>query len=205
MDGVFMKKRSLWLLLFALLAAGTMALLAALQMEQQALSGKLIRLHVVANSDSELDQSRKLRVRDAVLTVTQPLLSEADDPEQALIQALPEIQAAAEACLNGADSVRVSFGPERFPTRVYDSFSLPAGVYRSLRVTIGSGEGHNWWCVVFPSICFRATADDLEAAAASGGFTEEEVALITESDQNYRLKFKAIELLQELKNRLFRE
>lgn len=200
-----MKKRSFFVLFLALLAAGSLALLAALQMEQQSLSGKLIRLHVVANSDTESDQALKLQVRDAVLAVTQPLLSGADDPEQALSQALPEIQAVAEKCLDGAYPVRVSFGRERFPTRVYDSFSLPAGVYRSLRVTIGDGAGHNWWCVVFPSICFRATADDLEAAAAAGGFTEDEVSLITESGEGYRLKFKAIELLQELKDRLFAE
>ena len=200
-----MKKRSFFVLFLALLAAGSLALLAALQMEQQSLSGKLIRLHVVANSDTESDQALKLQVRDAVLAVTQPLLSGADDPEQALSQALPEIQAAAEKCLDGAYPVRVSFGRERFPTRVYDSFSLPAGVYRSLRVTIGDGAGHNWWCVVFPSICFRATADDLEAAAAAGGFTEDEVSLITESGEGYRLKFKAIELLQALKDRLFAE
>lgn len=182
-----------------------MSLFAALQIEQQTLAGKLIRLHVVANSDSESDQSMKLQVRDAILAVTQPLFSDADDPEQALLRALPEIQRAAEKCLGGAYPVRVSFGWEEFPTRVYDSFSLPAGVYRSLRVTIGSGKGHNWWCVVFPSICFRATAADLEAAAVSGGFTEEEVSLITESGERYRLKFKAIELLQELKNLLLPE
>ena len=198
-----MKKRKLGILFTAALAAGMLSTLAALQMQQQALSEKLIRLHVVANSDSEEDQALKLQVRDAVLGVTEPLLETAEDPELAILQALPAIEEAADTCLDGQYPVTVSFGNEEFPTRVYDSFSLPAGVYRSLRVTIGAGEGHNWWCVVFPSICFRATTADLEEAAAAAGFTEAEVQLITEADGGYELKFKSLELLQKIKDWLF--
>ena len=83
--------------------------------------------------------------------------------------------------------------------RLYENFSLPAGVYTALRVTIGEGEGQNWWCVAFPSICFRATTADLEAAAVSAGFTGEEIALITEANEGYVLKFKLLELLDRLK------
>ena len=109
----------------ALLAALT-ATAAAQQLDQQTLAGKLIRLHVVANSDSEQDQAVKLQVRDAVLEVTKDL-----DREE-LEQALPNIQAAAEACLRDLgcrDAVTVTLGQERFPTRLYENFSLPAGVY----------------------------------------------------------------------------
>lgn len=183
----------------ALLAALT-ATAAALQLDQQTLAGKLIRLHVVANSDSEQDQAVKLQVRDAVLEVTKDL-----DREE-LEQALPNIQAAAEACLRELgcrDAVTVTLGQERFPTRLYENFSLPAGVYTALRVTIGEGEGQNWWCVAFPSICFRATTADLEAAAVSAGFTGEEIALITEANEGYVLKFKLLELLDRLKAWLF--
>lgn len=186
-----------------LLAAGTLCLFTALQQEQAALAEKLVRLHVVANSDSQADQTLKLQVRDAVLAVTEPLVEEAADPKTALAAHLPEIQRAAEDCLRaqGAeDAVQVTLRHEMFPTRVYDSFSLPAGVYTALRVTIGAGEGHNWWCVVFPSICFRATAQDLESAAVSAGFTDQEVKLITEANEGYVLKFKALELLQRLQN-----
>ena len=154
-----MKKTILAVL--ALLAALT-ATAAALQGEQQALAGKLVRLHVVANSDSEQDQALKLQVRDAVLEASEGL--EAEDLEAAL----PRLQAAAQACLReqgSGDPVTVSLGEERFPTRLYDNFALPAGVYRSLRVTIGAGEGHNWWCVAFPSICFRATSAEVQDAA----------------------------------------
>lgn len=183
----------------ALLAALT-ATAAALQLDQQTLAGKLIRLHVVANSDSEQDQAVKLQVRDAVLEVTKDL-----DREE-LEQALPNIQAAAEACLRELgcrDAVTVTLGQERFPTRLYENFSLPAGVYTALRVTIGEGEGQNWWCVAFPSICFRATMADLEATAVSAGFTGEEIALITEANEGYVLKFKLLELLDRLKAWLF--
>lgn len=204
MDGVFMNTRKhTVLLVLAALAAVTATLFAVLQQEQAALAEKLIRLHVVANSDSEADQTLKLQVRDAVLAVTEPLVAEAADPKAALAASLPEIQSAAESCLlehGSSDDVTVTLGREKFPTRVYDTFSLPAGVYTALRVTIGTGEGHNWWCVVFPSICLRAASEDLESAAAAAGFTDQEVKLITEDGGGYVLKFKTLELLQKLQD-----
>lgn len=189
------------ILALALALAATAIAATALLREQQALSAKLIRLHVVANSDSEADQAIKLQVRDAVLAVTEPLVEAAEDPYAALSGALPEIESAAADCLAAlgvADPVTVTLGPEAFPTRVYESFSLPAGQYTSLRVTIGAGEGHNWWCVVFPSICFAATSSDLESAAATAGFSDGEVQLITEPD-SYQLKFKAMEWVEQLR------
>ena len=187
-------------LCFALLLAALTVSAAALQRQQQILSAKLIRLHVVANSDSPEDQRQKLQVRDAVLQVTEGL------SKSELQEALPEIEYAAKACLaelGAAQPVSVTMGTERFPTRLYDSFALPAGVYRTLRVTIGEGAGHNWWCVAFPSICFRATAEELEDAAVSAGFTQEEVRLITEEGSPYVLKFKLLELLERWKTSLF--
>lgn len=181
----------------ALLAAVT-ASAAALQREQQALADKLIRLHVVANSDSERDQWEKLQVRDAVLAVAEGM-----KPEE-LENSLPQLQKAAQArleALGSASGVSVTLCQEHFPTRLYDTFTLPAGVYRSLRVTIGRGEGHNWWCVVFPSICLRATAEELEAAAVSAGFSEQEIALIT-GENGYVLKLKCMQWLDALKQLL---
>ena len=205
MDGVFMKNRKLFLTAAVLLALGT-ASVAVLQHQQQTFSQKLIRLHVVAHSDSAEDQRLKLQVRDAVLAVTQPLVATSQDPKLDLLQALPQIEQAAETCLHQLgreDTVRVSLGSEVFPTRVYEGFALPAGTYTALRVTIGDGAGHNWWCVAFPSICFRATAAELEQAAVAAGFTEGEVRLITGDGAGYVLKFKSLELLQALKDRLF--
>ncbi len=200
-----MKKWSYLLVIGLLLAAGTCLFAGAMQQEQQAFADKLIRLHVVANSDTAEDQAEKLRVRDAVLEVTEPLVQESADPRQALAEALPQIKLAAEACLaeNGSDkTVAVSLGKERFPTRYYEGFALPAGVYPSLRVTIGAGEGQNWWCVAFPSVCFCATAEEMEKAAATAGFTESEFQVMAEND-GYVLKFKIWELLGELKAVLF--
>lgn len=179
-----------------------------LQARQQALAGKLIRLHVVANSDSDYDQTVKLQVRDAVLAVTRRLLNDADDPKQALSDGLGEIETAASERLRalGCDvPVRVTLGKEVFPTREYDTFMLPAGVYESLRVSIGEAEGHNWWCVVFPSICLTASMDELEQAAEAAGITEGELRLITGESEGYVLKFKVLELLQKLKAVIFGE
>lgn len=189
------------ILALALALAATAIAATALLREQQALSEKLIRLHVVANSDSEADQAVKLQVRDAVLAVTEPLMEGAEDPYAALSDALPAIESAAADCLAAlgvSDHVTVTLGPEAYPTRVYETFTLPAGQYISLRVTIGAGEGHNWWCVVFPSICFAATSTDLESAAATAGFSDGEVQLITEPD-SYQLKFKAMEWVEQLR------
>ena len=202
-----MKKR--WLsLTFAILAVFMVVGGTVLQARQQALAGKLIRLHVVANSDSNYDQAVKLQVRDAVLSETQRLLNDADNPKQALSDGLGEIEAAAGERLRALGCevpVRVTLGKEVFPTREYDTFTLPAGVYESLRVSIGAAEGHNWWCVVFPSICLSASMDELEQAAEAAGITEGELRLITGESEGYVLKFKVLELLQELKTVIFGE
>ena len=197
-----MKKRVISIVLLFAAVLGV-ALCAALQLSQQRLSGKLIRLHVVANSDSAVDQAVKLRVRDAVLLQAQRILAGADEPRGALSDNLDKIASSARQTLDSLgcrEPVRVSLGKELFPTREYETFSLPAGVYESLRVSIGEGAGHNWWCVVFPSICMTASMDDLTEAAEAAGFTDGEIRLITEENEGYHLKFKTLELFQKLKN-----
>ena len=203
----FMQKRTLALVLL-IISALTVSVCAALQAQQQRMSEKIIRLHVVANSDSSADQAIKLHVRDAVLAAARQALQDADDPQQAIAQALPALEAAANAALaaqGSRETARVSFRRELFPTREYDTFSLPSGVYRSLRVTIGAGGGHNWWCVIFPSLCVPATADGFVQAAEAGGFTRAEIGLMTQADEGYVLKFRSLELLQALKKVLFGE
>lgn len=190
--------------LLSVLAAGLLCLY--LQRSQQALAEKLIRLHVVANSDTEADQQQKLLVRDAVLSAAEKLMQDAEDPKEALKAGLDDMARAAEKTLRASgctDAVRVRLGKEVFPTRDYETFSLPAGVYTSLRVELGEGRGHNWWCVIFPSLCMTASMDDLRAAAVSAGFTQGEVSLITEAGGGYVLRFKLLELLQKMKNFLF--
>lgn len=197
----------MWKKITALTAAVALILLLStgtiLARQQRELAGKLIRLHVVADSDEPLDQAVKLRVRDAVLKRTEPLLEHTDDAERVICENLQGIRSAAQDCLRKlgrSETVSVSFGKERFPTREYDTFSLPSGVYRSLRVTIGSGKGHNWWCVVYPSLCLSAGMEEMTQKAEQAGLTDSEIGLITEADEGFTLKFKSMELLQKLKN-----
>lgn len=174
----------------------------ALQAEQARLSQKLIRLHVVAASDSAHDQAVKLSVRDAVLAQADTLMQGKQDARAALANGMDSLTQAAQTRLTelGEEkTVTVRLGKERFPTREYDTFALPAGVYESLRVTIGEGAGHNWWCVVFPSICLTASMDELELAAQTAGLTQGELRLITGEEKGFVLKFRTLELLEKLK------
>ena len=174
---------------------------------QQEISDKVVRLHVVANSDSEEDQALKLRVRDAILARTTALLEASDDRSEAegLIRGqLLELEdiAVREITAAGYDySVEARLAELDFPTREYESFTLPAGNYLALQVVIGEGEGKNWWGVVFPPLCTAAAAE-VPASALAAGFSEEEVRLITEEDRGYVLKFKTLEWLEMLKEKL---
>ena len=170
---------------------------------RECLSGKLLRLHVVANSDSDADQALKLEVRDAVLDCAAGYLENVSDvraAEQVLGAHLAELAGAGQAVVRekGYDyAVRASLGASHFPTKTYDGFALPAGDYRALRVTIGAGEGRNWWCVVFPALCVSA-ASEWQDTAVSGGLSGEDVRLMAEEDEGYVLRFKCLELWDKL-------
>lgn len=174
---------------------------------QSELADKVVRLHVLANSDSEEDQALKLKVRDAVLARTAEALEGTESREEAcrrLTDILPVLEKTAKAVIsaNGYDyGVRAELAETAFPTKDYNGFSLPAGEYLALRVLIGEAAGQNWWCVVFPPLC-TAAASDVPAVALDAGLTDREVALITEADEGYVLKFKSVELWQALKARL---
>ena len=196
-----MKKRVVSLILLAT-SALTVTLCAVLQAQSQRMADKIIRLHVVANSDTSADQAVKLAVRDAVLREAGRVLDGAEDPKQAVAAQLPALEAAANAELQrqgSEDLARVSFRRELFPTREYDTFSLPAGVYDSLRVTIGQGEGHNWWCVIFPPLCAQAAGLSEQAVQA---LSDDDVRLVTESDGGYVVRFRLLELWDALVQRL---
>lgn len=177
------------------------------QARSQLLAARLVRLHVIAVSDDDAEQAVKLQVRDAVLAYLEPQLqgvTDVDAAQQLIAGDLDGIARAAQAAA-GERPVRVALGPEHYPTRDYGTFALPAGVYTSLRVTLGAGAGHNWWCVIFPSLCVPATADGFAEAAAAGGFSTSEIRLLTQADPAYTVKFRSLELLQALKSRLFGE
>lgn len=173
---------------------------------QDELADKVVRLHVLANSDSEEDQALKLRVRDAVLEQATAILEQSADRREAesrLRGQLLELERIAAAEITAAGyqyPVTVELENTDFPTKEYDGFTLPAGEYLALRVIIGEGQGRNWWCVVFPPLCTAASAD-VPAAALAAGFSEDEVSLITEENQGYVLKFKAVEWWEALKEK----
>ena len=179
----------------ALLASGVDAI-----RTQESLARKVVRLHVLANSDSEDDQALKLKVRDAILNHAEPLLDRVADQNEAeavLRGQLLELEEAASEVIRSAGysyPVTVELSKTDFPTREYPSFSLPAGEYLALRVFIGEAEGQNWWCVVFPPLC-SVVAADFSSTIENTGFSEEEIAFITEEKTEYRIKFKIIELV----------
>ncbi len=144
------------MLTWILIAIAAVALLKTAPAVQTVTSSEdILRLHVIANSDSEPDQSAKLAVRDAIL----PLFETASSYEDARAYLLAhgrELQQTAEGVLQarGLDyGVQLSLGSELFPDRVYDTVAFPAGAYDALCVRLGRAEGHNWWCVLFPPLC----------------------------------------------------
>ena len=169
---------------------------------QEALSEKVVRLHVLANSDTEADQALKLEVRDAILSYAEPLLDRVSDQKEAeavLRGQLLELEETAIEVIHSAGysyPVTVELEKTDFPTREYPSFSLPAGEYLALRVLIGEAAGQNWWCVVFPPLC-SAVAADFSDTIENTCFSEEEIAFITEEKIEYQIKFKIVELLAD--------
>lgn len=165
----------------------------------------VVRLHVLANSDSEEDQALKLKVRDAVLEITAPLVEGCTTQEEAVAA----LSAGEEAILTAArkviaaegrdDEVTIRLGREAYPTRTYESCAFPAGEYVSLRVCIGTAEGQNWWCCLFPPLCLSsATAkQDNEDAFISVGLNKDQYGIITETGNvKYKARFKILEVIK---------
>jgi stage II sporulation protein R len=180
------------------------------------LADNLIRLHVIANSDSPEDQELKRDVRDAVLSYVRGEVKDSSDIEQTrgiILNSMEEITSVAQKAIydKGKDyEVKTILGSHPFPTKAYGDIYLPAGNYQALRVVIGNGEGANWWCVLFPPLCFvdvthgtvpETVKDDLKKV-----LSEEEYNIITssedESDIPIKIKFKIVEMLQESRIKL---
>ena len=167
----------------------------------------VLRLHVIANSDSDEDQSLKLAVRDAILAESAELFGECGTREEAVKavgESREEIQRIAEETVaaHGYDhAVNIELSVEEYPTKNYESFCFPAGEYLSLRVEIGEAAGQNWWCVLFPPLCLdAATASgktSAEDAFISVGLNAEEYKIITETDSpKYQIRFKLLETIE---------
>ncbi len=156
-----------FLLMILLLQSGSVAL------QDKTEPAGLLRLHVRANSDSPADQALKYTVRNAVLeacSMLLPVAHNAPEAEEILAAAVPQLQKAAQSAVLAAGftyPVTVNMGEYFFPTRLYGNRVYSAGSYRALQVYIGEGSGQNWWCVLFPPLCFVEAAGD-GVAAASG-------------------------------------
>lgn len=175
----------------------------SLRKDQETISSKIIRLHVVANSDTAEDQELKLAVRDRVIELVGELNKNSTTVSEAgtdLMRNLKIIEDRAQKYVwqkGYPYLVKVSLMREEYTTREYDTFTLPAGMYNSLRVLIGEGEGKNWWCVVFPPLCYSASEEFIEAAETAG-LSKREIDLIVEDGGGYIIKFKLLEYFQRI-------
>ena len=171
----------------------------SLNTECAEIRSSVLRMHVLANSDSEEDQALKLQVRDRLLEVSKEIYSNSTTKEEAVQETnahlhLLQKEAQKVVASRGFDyPVSVALENSYFTTRTYGDVTLPAGNYQALRVVIGEGEGHNWWCVMFPPLCISAASED--EAQLSEVLTPEQMELV-ETD-GYEVRFKCVELYEE--------
>lgn len=166
--------------------------------ESRSISGDVLRLHIIANSDSSADQAVKYSVRDAVLRTMQEHFDGAQSLEETLEiaqenQQLMQDTANAVLAEKGAQyRAKVEIDREYFNTRAYENVTFPAGCYESVVITLGSGSGKNWWCVMYPAICLP----EVEEESLDTVLDDDEMTVI-ESDQ-YDVRFKIVEIYQEV-------
>ena len=166
----------------------------------------VVRLHVLANSDSETDQALKLTVRDRILETVTPAVEDCRTQAEAIAAigaVMDELEEVAEEAVRDAGydyAVSVQIGEEEYPTRVYESCAFPAGEYVSLRVLIGEAEGANWWCCLFPPLCLSAATEQSsgnEDAFIAVGLNSDQYKIITETENTkYYLRFKILEVIK---------
>ncbi len=160
----------------------------------------VLRLHIIANSDSDADQNLKLAVRDEILKNSTDIFKDCDSVDDAIVTAttnVEDINEIANAVIkkSGFDyEAKVSVGDRYFNTREYDDFTLPAGTYKSLIVNLGEAKGKNWWCVVFPCVCVPTACD-----ASLSDSVSVEAADTAQNASKYKIKFKTVEIYEEIK------
>lgn len=160
-----------------------------------------LRLHILANSDSEVDQAVKYEIRDRILEKYGKTLKESEsfeDAEARIEGIIPEIESDVDTWLKEAGysyTSEVTLSVEWYDTREYDDFALPKGYYTSLRVMLGDADGQNWWCVMYPPLCLDVATEDAPKDDAVSGYTREEYLLV--SDEGYNIKFKILEVFSD--------
>ncbi len=202
-DGVFMKK-TVKIILLGVLICSVFGFVNLIR-DKQMLKNNLVRLHVVANSDTEFDQAVKIKVKDRITAYLWENMQNIDTIEQAkayLQENLNQLEQFAYVVLaenNVSERVKISLKKEAFDKRVYDTFSLPSGVYQSLRIEIGEANGKNWWCVVFPTLCLPATGSEFRDTAVSSGFDKDLTSTLAE-DKGYEIRFFLLDCLGKIEN-----
>lgn len=166
------------------------------------ISSKLIRLHVIANSDSKEDQALKLLVRDSILTAVSDMTKGCRDLTEARVVVSENLDTLRAIALNVINAngfsydAKAELSTEYFPTKTYDSFALPAGKYEALRIMIGNANGQNWWCVLFPPVCVSAA--EAKSEFENAGLSEDEINFVTSDETEYKLKFKIVEIIENI-------
>lgn len=203
------KKDSLYITLFFLFS---IACIAGLRYEQRlemqkGIAEKIIRFHVIANSDTKADQNLKLAVRDAVGIKMSGLLKDATDrsrSEAVIRKNMEDMKQTAEKVIaeRGNDyDVDICLTDTDFPVKTYGAYTFPAGNYEALEIVIGAGKGHNWWCVMYPNMCFSDTMyeviDEDARSSLKRVLSEDEYQQVLASG-DYQVKFKSFEILKGL-------
>lgn len=195
-----LKKSRIFISLFAVLLI-VVSISKPIIDRSESISTKVFRLHILANSDSDFDQELKLSVKDAILENSAKLFQSSSTLSQAIESAQSNIDTfrnIAKSVIeeNGYTyNVDVTIDKEYFDTRYYDSFIMPAGMYNTLKIVIGEGKGHNWWCVMYPSVCISGCIDDFDKELSA-----QEKELLTSN--KFIPKFKIIELYESIKNKI---
>lgn len=171
------------------------------------LRGSVLRLHILANSDTDYDQNLKIKVRDALLENSEQIFGSAEslsDAERTAREKLPQITETAEKVLkeNGCNySVKASVTDWDFDTRVYGDITMPSGNYKALRIEIGEAEGHNWWCVMYPPLCLPAVCDVEDNKETEAVFFDSKELDIMKNPQKYEIRFAVWDKLKEIFDR----
>lgn len=190
----------------ALFTAFVVAILWGLLLDnsQQNLANELVRLHVVPHSNEEIDQALKLEVRDSVQAYLRDTLAQAnssDDAQTIILAHTEALESLARDVLSEFGQtlpVRVTLGQASFPTRAYGHFTLPAGNYTALQIHLGDASGQNWWCVVFPPLCFDVALGEMPDLAVMG-LSEHELALIADDSGGVAFRFRALEFFDRFR------
>ena len=178
--------------------------LASFASSVEEIEDNVLRLHIIANSDSKVDQALKIKVRDAVLDAGFADFEQSQNLDEAIARAtelLPVFNEAAKNVISKEGfnyDVKVTIEDSYFNTRVYDDFSLPAGTYKALKIVIGKGKGKNWWCVMFPSVCISSCKDHDISDAVGDKSTK-----ICKNSNEYEIRFKIFDWYESIKNKIF--